>query len=127
MGGKWYSTDFYRPHPREDLDVVLNENTMCLKAIKLTGDRNVPAGNWSWRTCQPLKVGDCVEGALQLRDDAWNPWGFYEKGITIRARSLDHIFIEWGSHCGNFYRIQEAKDDTPSNAGRQVLKAALSP
>eukprot|EP00930_Biecheleria_cincta_P097404 TRINITY_DN89118_c0_g1_i1.p1 TRINITY_DN89118_c0_g1~~TRINITY_DN89118_c0_g1_i1.p1 ORF type:complete len:562 (+),score=55.27 TRINITY_DN89118_c0_g1_i1:50-1735(+) len=105
FAGRWYSEDFYGSHGRER-QRVFSDSQGCVRAIKETGDPNIPEGFTTWRTLAPLSEGRKVNGCVQVRQDPGDPDGFEEMSVTIEAITTDHIRVSYGrgGHSGNFHR-----------------------
>lgn len=102
--GRWRSE--YGPHGLERQRIEFDGRSLCLRAWKITGDPNVPAGYWTWRTCSQLDVGATVKGFLQVRNNINDPNGFSEAPGNITAISEDEIIVNWhGPQV--FYRIRD--------------------
>jgi len=68
----WYSRDFFGPNRRQRLLLISigsGEQTK-VTAVKMTGDRHVPAGWVSWVVRgQPKLGGTALNGVVQIRQD----------------------------------------------------------
>ena len=113
LEGIWYSDDFYGTHGREWVEVsatLLGSGTRALRAVKASGDDNVPAGFETWRTQGLPDVGGSdVPAEIQVRADVNDPDGFSWISGSLSQTTADKIqvtaiYSAIMRHTGTFYK-----------------------
>ena len=120
LEGIWYSDDFYGSHGREWVEVsatLLGSGTRALRAVKASGDDNVPAGFETWRTRGLPDVGGSdVPAEIQVRADVNDPDGFsWIRGslsqTTVDKIQVTAIYSAIMRHTGTFYKHKVDEGD----------------
>lgn len=89
LAGHW-SSDFYGPLEHQELRVT----ETGLRAVKITGDANVPAGMTTWWTSSIPAVGDRVPAFFCHRDDPKNQIGFRWERAELHVSSENELHLK---------------------------------
>ena len=91
---------------------LVGAGTRALKAVKASGDDNVPAGFMTWRTRGLPDIGDGeVPAEIQVRADVTDPNGFSWIRGSLAQPAVDRIevtaiYTVFMRHTGTFHKHQ---------------------
>lgn len=88
FAGHWRS-DFYGPMEEQRIEVGVDG----LRAVKVTGDLNVPAGMVTWRTKGIPDVNGSVDAWFRHREDPSDANGFYWEKAELKAVSQSELSL----------------------------------
>ena len=94
VSGLWSAS--YGRHGLEFLEVVHDDQNHALVAWKVTGDDNVPVGEWTWRvkSLEPdkLEPGN-FRAQVQIAEDNFNPNNLNKQKKIITNKNCKKYFI----------------------------------